>query len=169
MLLAYSDLLNSPVAAADLGERIGSVVDVIAEASSHRVVALSIRTGGWFGATKLLSPDDVIEYDPHALIIPTTDALVAPAEIVRAHDIGTRHDQVLKRAVVTERGETLGSVVNFVIDTDTAGIVRYFVKGLLGPERIIPTTSILRVTNTAFVVSNSQGTKKIPAGTLAEA
>ena len=169
MLLAYSDMLRSPVAAADPGERVGSVVDVIAEASDHRVIAFVIQVGGWFGGTKFLSPDDVIEYDPHALIVSSPDVLVEPAEIVRAIEVDQRHERVLKRSVVTESGESLGAVINFVIDTETAGIVRYFVKGLLGPERIIPVSSIMKVTTDSFVVRDSRGTKKIPAAKVAEA
>ncbi len=169
MLLAYSDLLHSPVAAADPGERIGSVVDVIAEAYDHRVIAFAIHTGGWFGTTKFLSPDDVIEYDPHALIVPNPEVLVAPGEIVRATQIADHHNQVLKRSVVTQAGEALGVVVNYVIDTDTAGIVRYYVKSLLGPERIIPVMSIVEVTKDTFVVKDSRRDVKIPAVEAAEA
>ena len=169
MLLAYSDLVHSPVAAADPGERVGFVVDVIAEASDHRVVAFAIRTGGLFGTTKFLSPDDVVEYDPHALIVPTIEVLVDPTEIVRAHEINQRNERVLKRAVVTQRGEALGNVINYVIDTDTSGLVRYYVKSLLGPERIIPVTSVVEVTKDAFVVKDSRGTSKAPVGKVVEA
>lgn len=169
MLLAYSDILHCPVAAADPGERVGSVVDLVAEPTEHRVVAFAVHVGGWFGSTRFLSPDDVVEYDPHALIVPTADALVDPDEIVRAKKCMDEKMAVLKRPVVTDRGETLGHVFNYVVDTDTAGIVRYYVKSLLGPERIIPTSSIIEVTARAFVVKANRKDVKVPAVDTAEA
>ncbi len=169
MLLAHSDMVHSPVAAADIGERVGSVVDIVADPHEQRVMAFAVHTGGWIGATKFVSPDDVIEYDPHALIVSEAEVLVDPAEILRAHEIVEHHTRILNRPVVTEAGEALGHVIDYVIDTDTAGIVRYHVKSLFGPERIIPATSIVKVTDDSFVVADSQNNVVVPIGDIAEA
>ena len=165
-------MLNTPVAAADLGERIGGVSDIVVEPQEHRLIAFVVREGNFFTASKFLSPEDIIEYDPQALIIASADAIVPFTEIVRARTLMKQRAHVLKRKVVTEAGERIGTVINYAIDTDTSCIVRYYVRSLFGQDRIIPTTSIVSVTKDSFVVAEdkkpaqqrSHGVPKISEG-----
>lgn len=163
MLLAYADMCSSPVAAADLGERIGTVIDVVVDPPAHTVVAFLVKLPGWFTGAKFASPHDVIEYDPHALIVSAADTLVEQSEIVRANQLLHERHRVINRVVVTEAGVTVGKVTNFVIDTETAGVVRYYVRSRFGPERIIPTTSIIRVTADQFIIRNGETSNRATA------
>jgi|GEM_PF-6115677 len=156
MLLAYADMLHAPVAAADVGEKIGTVTDVIVDPETHTVLAFVIRPGGLFAGLQFVSPQDVIEYDPHALIVASGDALVPTSDILRAQTMLRQHVHVLRRSVMSESGDNLGKVNNFAIDTETAGVVRYYVHALFGQERIIPTKSIVQVTDKAFIISDTQ-------------
>ena len=145
-------MLHSPIAAADVGERIGGVIDIVAEPENHRVIAFVIHEGGWLGANKFLSPEDIIEYDPRALIVASADAIVPMAEIVRAEKLMKNHQHILKRKVIDESGKKIGTVINFAIETETAGIVRYYVSSMFGQERIIPTSEIVKVTKDTYVI-----------------
>lgn len=161
MLLAYADMLHAPVAAADVGERIGTVVDVVVDPPEHTVLAFLVRPPGLFVRSQFVSPHDVVEYDPHALIVSAADTLVPTNEIVRANTLLHANHRVIGRAVIAESGTKIGSVINFAIDTDTAGIVRYYVKSRFGHERIIPTTAIIEVTATTFVIRDERTTNRV--------
>lgn len=160
MLLTYTDTVHAPVAAADVGEKVGTVTDIITEPETHTVLAFGVRPDGLFKPLMFVSPNDIVEYDPHALIVSTIDSLVPTTDIVRAHTLMTQRDHVLRRAVVTESGQKIGNVANFAFDTETAGVVRYYVHSLFGQNRIIPTTAVVAVQPKALVVADNEQARR---------
>jgi uncharacterized protein YrrD len=152
VLIAYSDLIHLPVTSEGSGDTLGTVTDLVADATQHRLLAFVVRTGRWFGQTKLLSLVDCRSLTPAGVSVQSTSALVARAELVRISELTPSQTRVIGRAVVTTARRRIGSVTDFVIEPETAGIVRYHVSSLFGPQRIVPTSAVVRVTEQAFVV-----------------
>lgn len=152
MLVQAETLKNLPVASLEDEARIGSVVDIVLHPETGELVGFWVQPDRWFAAKRALSSRDIVSYDPQAVVVRSSDALVAPSEIqpfamaaaTNAHWIGKRAED--------ETGQHLGRVSDLVVDIDLEMLRKVEVSSLLGPRRLISREDIVRVTPKALIV-----------------
>lgn len=157
MLTTYRDLIHLPVAAVLEQKRAGLVSEVVSDPAKHSLVAFLVRVSPWpWHQPRALSPHEVVEYDPHGLVINDVTALVHPWKIVRLQELGRqRGGGVIGRGVATDQGRWLGAVSDYTIETDTGGVTQYYVRNIFADERVIAPKQIVRVTPNRFIVSEA--------------
>ena len=75
------------------------------------------------------------------------DNLVSPDEIVRIKEVLDRDITILNIKARTEAGKSLGKVENFLIDTETEMVTKYYLRDLLGNARVFPAEKVVSIDN----------------------
>lgn len=142
MFIEATKLCSLPVAAQDAQIKAGVIKEILVDPENGHLLGFLVQTGGLFSAKKALSITDVINWDPQGIVTESIDNLVAPDEIVRIKDVISKKIQLLGMKAKTESGKSLGEVENFLIDTETEMVVKYYLKDLLGKSRILESNKV---------------------------
>jgi uncharacterized protein YrrD len=124
-----SDIINKPIITRDMGEKIGSVKDVLFN-SKHRVVqGLVVNEGGFMASPRIVPFSAIATVGTHAVIVPSRDA-IRPATKESGMDQSIREGTVVKGThVMTEDGKDLGKIADIFFDEKTGAIEGYQVSG----------------------------------------
>ena len=145
MFIEARKLINLPVAASDTQTKIGEIREILTDPEGGQLLGFLVSNGGIFSAEKALSVTDVRDWDPQGIVTETIENLVDPQEIVRLKNALDKKVFLLKMKAKTESGKSLGEVEDFLIDTDTQSVVKYYLKDILGNRRILTADKVSRI------------------------
>ena len=155
MNIEASKLIHFPVAAEDTLSKVGLVSKIIIEPENGQVLGFLVATG-FFRPALALSTMDIKFWDLNGLVIDSEENLVEPSEIVRLKTALDKNIDLFDLPAVTESGKSLGSVEDFLIDTETASIVKYYLRDLLNHARVMDAEKVLRIDKT-IVFTDDEG------------
>ena len=109
----------------------------------------------------ILEVSQIREFAPVGMVIDSVDVLTHVEDVVRLMKIVEIGFEFLGLEVVTKKGEKLGKVSDYVVDTLTYKIMQFTVKrpllkGFLDPELILPRTEIVEITDDKVIVKDSE-------------
>lgn len=148
MFIEARKLIGLPVAAQDSQSKIGRISQILVDPQNGRLLGFLVQEGGFFSAKKALSIVDVREWDPNGLVTTSVENLVPPAEIIRLREILAKKIFLLGMKAKTEQGKSLGLLEDFLIDTGTESVTKYYLKDLLGKARVLPSDKVVRIDKT---------------------
>jgi len=123
---ARSLMGRAVVAISDAG-RVGSVDDVLLDATARDVVAFDVK-GGAFSRGAALLRDQVAAIGPDAIMVPAPTALNEFKRLPALDDALTLR-RLRRTRVVTEGGELRGTVSDLEIDGDARHVLSYVLRG----------------------------------------
>ena len=88
---------------------------------------------------------DVKFWDKEGLVTAEEDNLVLPTEIVRLNHVLKADINLIDMPAEDENGQSLGLVENFLIDTETGSVVKYYLRDILGNARILPSEKVIKI------------------------
>jgi uncharacterized protein YrrD len=71
--------------------------------------------------------------------------LVKPSEIVRINNLLEREFDLMGLPAKTETGKQLGDVNDFLLDTETQVVIKYYLKDLLDQSRVMPAEKVVSI------------------------
>ncbi|MCL5410437.1 MAG: PRC-barrel domain-containing protein, partial [Patescibacteria group bacterium] len=145
MFIEATKLIGLPVGARDTQEKAGTIRQILVDPENGQLLGFSVQVEGFFSPQKVLSIIDIIDWDPVGLVTASIDNLVDPSEIVRLKAIIDKKIYLLGMKAKTESGIGLGEVENFLIDTNTQSVTKYYLKDLLGKSRILTSDKVSRI------------------------
>lgn len=163
MMIEAKKLINLPIAAVDGLRKIGSVYQIIVNPETGQLMGFLVSLG-LFSKPKVLSFLDIKFWDENGLVTELEENLVEIDEIVRIKNVLNQKINLLEMSAKTESGKSLGLVENFLIETETGTVVKYYLKDLLGTSRIMPADKVIKIEKTIIF---SDDEEKIP-NTIAE-
>lgn len=143
MLIEAKKLIGLAVASEDELAKIGLITQIVVEPENGRLLGFLVATG--FFATKALSIIDVKYWDPEGLVTGSEENLVEPHEIVRLKKVLLDGINLMNMPAVTESGKILGSVENFLVDTETQTVAKYYLRDLLGNARVMSPDQVIKI------------------------
>lgn len=155
MLIEISQLKGQAVASLNDEARIGTVDEVVLHPDTGEVVGFWIQLPGWFAGKAALSSRDVVGYEAEAIVVGSSDSLVAPDDVQPFRSVIRRQDHWLGKPVETEAGDSLGKVTDVIVDTDLERLAKLQTQALFGPERMIGREDIVKVTRARIVVHDT--------------
>lgn len=161
MMIEATKLIGLPVAAIDTESKIGEVKEIVVYPETGKLLGFLVKTGRVFSRTLALSIVDIKEWDPNGLVTESMENLVPAAEIIRIRDVLEKYQSILKMKAKTESGKSLGVCENFLIDTETESVVKFYLKDILGKTRIFPHNALVKI-DKALIFKDD--TTKIPSG-----
>jgi sporulation protein YlmC with PRC-barrel domain len=115
VLVRARDLIGRPVVTLG-GERVGELKDVVLGLGRGVLVGFTLRNPGFLGGPKreTLLWGSVHAVGPDAVMVPGTDAFASPEDLAA----GGGH-RTVDLPLVTDDGQTLGQIVDVVLETGT--------------------------------------------------
>lgn len=170
MMIEALKLINLPVAAEDTLSKVGSIRQIVVDPANGHILGFLVAPGGFFAKLKVLSIVDVKFWDPAGLVTAYENNLVNLLEIVRIKNVLDRKIDLIQMPAQTESGKSLGQVDDFLIDTDTESIVKYYLKDLLGKTRVMPADKVISIDKKiVFADDAAVEAGGIPSGSAVEA
>lgn len=143
-VLQSKQLVGLPVVSIAEGKRLGTVRDVMVDATERRMVGFTVQPDGRGRDTQVLLADDIRAVGPDAVTVADRDRLRPLAALPELRAMLEQQMPIKGKAVFTSEGKRLGQVDEFTLDTQSYTIDAYFVSapglgGLIaGAPRRIP-------------------------------
>ena len=109
----------------------------------------------------ILETDEIREFAPIGMVIDSVDVLTHGEDAVRLKKIIDMDFEFIGLNVVSKKGEKLGKVSDYVVDTQTFKIMQFTVKrplfkGFLDPELILSRKEIVEIDDEKVIVKDSE-------------
>lgn len=153
MMIEAIKLIGLPVAAEDILSKVGIIRRIIVNPENGQLMGFLVLTG-FFSPAKVLSVIDIKFWDKDAIITDSEENLVEPDEIVRIKAVLDQKIDIMGMNTETESGKSLGFVENFLIDTETGSVIKYYLKDMLGQSRIMPADKVIKIDKTIVFVDD---------------
>lgn len=153
MLIQATEILNKPVLTQKENLQVGKVSEVIVDPEKGRVVGFLIYQ--IFQKPKVVSEIDVLDLTNEGLLIISKEALISSTENTQIQEIFKQKIKILKSRAITESKKNLGTVEDFLIETDTACITKFYIKGVfLAPTLILPVEKVIKIEKGKIIFSD---------------
>lgn len=150
MLFQATSLIGLPIGCQETRSKIGEILQIIINPEKGSLLAFLVKPLGFFSSPKLLSPVDVIEYDKAGIVCKSHEDLALPKEIVRAKKILDSGIKILGINARTTSGTKLGKVEDFLINTETSNVTKYYLKNWF-ETRIISADKVIKIDRTGLI------------------
>ncbi|MDO8444371.1 MAG: hypothetical protein Q7S80_02620 [bacterium] len=163
MMLLYSKLIGSPIAGLKDSAKVGTVADLIINDTDLTVAAVMVVPKLSFVAKqKVVSSTDFVHLTKNGLIISDEEALVEISELVRVETLYKNKCFGLAQKVVTKSGAYIGHVYDYLIDSATCAIHKFYVKKLLN-DRIIPASAVIAMEGKLITIKDDKPYVFVPS------
>ena len=174
MLINGSKLNSAKVLSLHVGGTIASVKRAVIDPNSLKIIAFEVSGPLIRGDVgNILDVTDIREVANIGMIIDSTDDLMQPDDVIRISKIMELGFNLIGLKVRTKKGEKLGKVMDYVLDTETFTIHQLIVhrpaaKALLDPELTIPRSEIVEINDYEVIVKDEKKTVKKKASVPAK-
>lgn len=144
MFIEGTKILGLAVAAVDEQAKIGIVKDLIIDPENGNLLGFIVKSG-IFSPFKILSAQDIVEWDQNGIITSSADNLVLKEEILRINEIIKRRIFLIGMGARLESGKSLGNVEDLLIDTDNLCVAKYYMIDYLGDKRILTADKVIKI------------------------
>lgn len=154
----YSEIIGFPVTMEGMG-KIAKVNDILIDTNRGKVVAFFVNTG----RMKIVTPIDIIFFG-RELTIHSSEDIIDAEDLIKAMDVLKSDVRLLKNRVETKKGEYIGNVYDYYINTNLYVLTKIVVhKSFLGllktPDRLIPARDIIEIKKGLVIVKNKYSFK----------
>jgi len=168
MLIEAKKLIGLPIAANDSQSKIAEIEKILVDPNGGNVLGFLVRPGGFFSLRKVISTVDIREWDPNGIVTETIDNLVVEDEIVRIKEVLDQDIDLFTMKAKTKSGKKLGAIEDFLIDTATTCVIKYYLKDLVSGSRVFPADKVIKIEKNTIVFEDD--TSEVPsAGATAPA
>jgi uncharacterized protein YrrD len=124
-----TDLIGKAVVAYDTGERFETVLDLIFDQDSNRLLGFLVDEAGWFSTSKVIPLSSVQAIGLDAIIVPSKATEVSASDL-QTIDRVLEHNNIMKGTkIMSTDGRDLGTMIDLYFDELTGEIEGYEVSG----------------------------------------
>lgn len=149
-----ADILRLPVISISEGKQVGTVKDLVIDASQGAVAALVIDDGSWYLGAKVLPFNAITGLGESAVTVEATSTLIPVATIPRLEQLMSAGVKVIGTRTLTRSGYMGGKVVEIVID-EAGRINACEVEENIGDRIQIPVQQIVTFGRDVLIISDS--------------
>ena len=111
-----ADILRLPVISISEGKQVGTVKDLVIDASQGAVVALVVDDGSWYLGAKVLPFNAITGLGESAVTVEGTSNLIPVSTLPRIEQLMSAGVKVIGSRTLTRSGHMGGKVVEIAID-----------------------------------------------------
>ena len=132
-----TDIIGKAVVAYDTGERFETVLDLIFDQDSNRLLGFLVDEAGWFSSSKVIPLSSIQAIGIDAIIVPSKDTEVSASDIqpivgeasLKENRV-LEHNNIMKGTkIMSTDGRDLGTMIDLYFDELTGEIEGYEVSG----------------------------------------
>ena len=154
MLIEYSKIVGLPVFDLETQEQLTQVVDLIIDEDNVSVKAFLVQKSGFFAKKQIVVFKEIVDLSKQAVLIHNANNITDPNEIVRIGKKMNLRARIIAEDVVTKNGEKVGKVYDYVIDSETGGLIRLYVKRFFD-EKIIHSSAIEKIERNKITIKDN--------------
>jgi uncharacterized protein YrrD len=162
MLVQYSKIINSPVVELQTQTQIGVVDDLVIHKTKLEVYGIVLKKSSIlsFGEPKAVTSTDIVEINPQATIVNNADSAVPLSEAVRLKEAIEQKYKGIYQRIVSKNGKNIGLVYDYLIDSTTQKISKFYCRTLLA-EKIISARSVIKIEGKKITIKDEFEAEKI--------
>jgi len=149
-----ADILRLPVISISEGKQVGTVKDLVIDASQGAVVALVVDDGSWYLGAKVLPFNAITGLGESAVTVEGTSNLIPVSTLPRIEQLMAAGVKVIGTRTLTKAGHMGGKVVEIAID-ETGRINTCEVEENIGERIMIPVQQIVTFGKDVLIISES--------------
>lgn len=149
-----ADILRLPVISISEGKQVGTVKELVIDASLGSVVALVVDDGSWYLGAKVLPFNAITGLGESAVMVENTNILMPVASIPRLEQLMAAGVKVIGTRTLTRSGFMGGKVVEISID-ETGRINFCEVEENIGERMQISAQQIVTFGKDVLIISDS--------------
>lgn len=159
MLIAGSRLIDAPVMGLQTGSELARTSKAIIDPRTLEITAYELTGPLLDNEPSLLRVADVREFSEIGIIVDSSDEFVSPVDIIKLNKIYELHFTLIGMLVVDEKGQKLGKVDGYTIETggfliQQLSVKRPLLKSLNDTQLLIHRTQISEINNSKIVVNS---------------
>lgn len=154
MLIPYTKLIDANIIESKGQTRLGQVYDFVILKSELKVGGILTKSKSILTKkNKAISISDIEEITSgrHVVIVRDQDALSDLSELIRLNEAFKKGYAGIGQKVQTRSGKKIGKVFDYLIQSDTFVIRKFYVKGLFS-ERIIASSNVVEMTDDRRII-----------------
>jgi uncharacterized protein YrrD len=150
---SYNQIVGAPVIVEGLG-KVARITDVLIDHNDGKVCCFFVDKG----KMKMITPMDILFFG-QAITIHDGEDIIDAEDVIKVQNCLESNIRIHKSRVETKKGEYLGNVQNFLINTKAFGLTKIIVyKSFLGlfksQDRIISARDIIEIKKGLIIVKN---------------
>ena len=156
-----TEMIGKAVIAFDTGEKFETVLDLIFDQNTNRLLGFLVDEAGWFSSSNVIPLQSVQSIGPDAIIV-ASKSVEVPASEIQSIDKVLKHNNIMKGTkIVSTDGRDLGKMIDLYFDENTGDIEGYEVSGGLFADAytgrsFVPAPETLKIgKDVAFVPSET--------------
>ena len=149
-----ADILRLPVISISEGKQVGTVKDLVIDASQGAVVALVVDDGSWYLGAKVLPFNAITGLGESAVTVEGTSNLIPVSTLPRIEQLMAAGVKVIGTRTLTKAGHMGGKVVEIAID-ETGRINTCEVEENIGERIMVPVQQIMTFGKDVLIISES--------------
>lgn len=149
-----ADILRLPVISISEGKQVGTVKDLVIDASQGAVVALVVDDGSWYLGAKVLPFNAITGLGESAVTVEGTSNLIPVSTLPRIEQLMAAGVKVIGTRTLTRSGHMGGKVVEIVID-ESGRINTCEVEENIGERIMIPVQQIVTFGKDVLIVNEA--------------
>ena len=149
-----ADILRLPVISISEGKQVGTVKDLVIDASQGAVVALVVDDGSWYLGAKVLPFNAITGLGESAVTVEGTSNLIPVSTLPRIEQLMAAGVKVIGTRTLTRAGQMGGKVVEISID-ETGRINTCEVEESIGERILIPVQQIVTFGKDVLIISEA--------------
>ncbi len=153
MIVSYSQIIGSDVLSINEQKSVGKISDLVLQKSDLKVKAALLRQSFFYVPQKLVTYNDIIDFDNNAIVIQTEDNIVTLKEVIAVQKAIQASLCGINQKVMTKSGSLVGRVYDYTIDSTSGMIYSLYVHKLL-LDKIIPRSIILELEKNIFLIED---------------
>ena len=165
MLLHAKNIIGIKVVALQDMRFVGRISDGVVDPENGAILALRLRKRHPWDITRVVALHDVIEFYTDGILIRDTDSVVRTDEVLRVRRIVDYHISLLGSSTMTQNGEQLGTLRDFIFDA-TLGILTTIIvqKALSQEKRIMSSQRILSILPGRVIIRDTMQRERVEIG-----
>src|SRR5262245_34137064 len=118
-------VIGQSVLAYNEGVKVDSVKDLLISETNDSIVGLLVDEGGLLSSSRVVPIENVNRFGKDAVIVETASKIVRASDDKEVNAIVSRKDSLLGKKVVTDQGQSMGTLNDMYFD-DTSGRIEGF-------------------------------------------
>src|SRR3989338_5239790 len=164
MLKFFSELKGWEVASLRTQAKIAKVDDFLFDPRNGRIPAVIVLPKGIIGLQNqplLLPAEDILEWQNKLVFIQDEESLTPPKEIVRLKELVDDHFDLIGLRVVTESGQKIGQVEDYIVETNLLQINKLVVRRQLwwffSFQEVISLKRVISMDEKQVIIKDEEG------------
>lgn len=169
MIVSFSQVIGSDVLSVKEQKAVARVCDIVIQKTDLKIKAVLLSASLFSFAKKVITFDDISEFDTNAVVIQNEDDIVPLGEVVTVEQAIKSKLHGVGQKVMTKSKKMVGNVYDYTFDSESGLIYALHVRYLL-TDRVINRASIIEISSNIFIIEDDfELVKNSAVGEAAEA